>query len=245
MRPTPLPPRSLTTFALAALAFVTLAAVPRASTIGFSNDGSRFAYALITPGEEGNTTLSGDTDSGDWESLGALARREGREIFWFRLDRREYLVRDAATLERAREITRPMREIGAKQGELGARQGRIGAQQGAIGARQGRVGMKQGLVSSRIARLDVAIERARRRGDPTGELQRQRRSLDDEMDALGDEMSELGRQMAPLGERQSELGRQQSELGRQQEAAGRRATGELRVLAEAAIRSGNAERPAR
>ncbi len=174
--------------------------------------------------------------------------RQGTQpLLWFQDGGHEYVVRDAAILDEAMAIWKPvgelgeqMGELGGRQGDLGGQQGELGGRQGEIGARQGKLGAEQGKIGSRLQELASEQMRLERDG---GEHRDSARSaaIDDEMerltgrmDELGEQMEELGRQMEELGRQQEPLGRQQEELGRQQEALGRQME-TLSTRAEAAM----------
>lgn len=168
-----------------------------------TRDRDQVEYALM---DGRSTMMSGSISSQRLDALrGASAR-----LLWFRVNGREYVVRDEATIARAIEITRPMREIGAAQGEVGSRQGAIGAQQGEVGARQGAVGARQGAIGARQAAIGAQQAALAAREAGASEAQRQQlererreldaqmRKLDDQMRALDDEMRRADEPMADL-----------------------------------------------
>lgn len=166
-----------------------------------------FAYC------EGRSCVMDGTSS---DSMDVLLRQHGRAAL-FEIDGKEFIVTDAATLDRIKQILAPQMELGRKQAALGAEQAKLGAEQAKLGSQQAALGARQAALA-----LDRDAERER------DELQRRQ--------------SELGREQSALGRQQSELGRRQSELGRQQEAAGREAKKKLSALAEEAVRLGKAAR---
>ena len=72
-------------------------------------DAARFSFAIVGPGER---TFSEMSDFDDRDDLEGLINDSRDELFWFRLDDRHYVVRDRKWIDRADEITRPIREIG-------------------------------------------------------------------------------------------------------------------------------------
>jgi len=230
-----------------------------------STDDDGEAWALIEGGGKSNVWMSGS--SGDMRRIDALRARDGGPLLWFRHDGREYVVRDAATLERARAILEPQMQLGRQQGELGSKQGELGAQQGELGARQGELGAQQGALGAQQAKLaaqmaalaaDQASLHARRmaagRDDDEGfeteeaEIERRMEPLEDRMEELsrqqeqlGEKQEALGSQQEALGSKQEALGETQEALGRRQEEAARKAQAQLRELAERAVAEGLAE----
>lgn len=200
-------------------------------------DGDRFEYALHDPDTDAGSTFS--TSNRSWRDVARRFDGERDPVLWFALDGRSYLVRDPATVARARTILAPVRELGKKQGKLGAKQGALGGEQGRLGAEQGRIGARQGELAARLSRLAV---RAARSDGESASMRAERREIEAQMRELGRRQEELGRRQEPLGERQRALGEQQAELGRQQAKASRRASAALMSLAERARADGRARR---
>ena len=203
---------------------------------GFDDD---FEYAVLGP-RDGDRSNVFSTSTTAWERVDRLLGNEKGPAFWFALDGRSYLVRDAATVAEARRIVEPMHQLGRKQGRLGAKQGALGAKQGRLGGAQGRLGARQGALAARLASL--SIRSARRDGRESASLRAERRRIQAEMEELSREMDALGRDHEPLAERQAALGEQQAELGRQQASASKQAGAELRRLARRAREDGTARR---
>lgn len=190
-------------------------------------EGHWFQYALIERG--GNTSCA--ADGNHMRTIGWLqdeARRTGREVLWFSMDDREYVIHDQATIERAHEIVEPMSRLGAEQGRLGSRQGEIGRRQGELGSLQGQMGHLQAQLASLRARGD-----SRYRAE-LGELRQQLAELSAQVRLLGERQRELGAQQWVLGQRQREL-------GEQQRRASLLAFDQLRSLADKSIASGTAK----
>ena len=225
-RPGPLALRSLPITSLALSCVLTLAAPSHAAT-NSSGERDDFQYALVMRDHELNCALS----NRDYRTIGKLedeVERTGREVFYFAIGEREYVIRDTALVSRAGEIVEPMNRLGKEQGRLGSMQGELGRRQGELGSLQGEVGQVEGQLASLEARDD---DRHRAELD---ELRQQLRELSAQVRALS------VRQRA-LGEQQAELGRQQRLLGEQQARASRLAFAQLRELADKAIASGKAE----
>jgi beta-lactamase regulating signal transducer with metallopeptidase domain len=211
-----------------------------------TRDRDRLEYALVT---DGSTMMSGSLSS---QRLHAL-RGSSPRLLWFRVDGREYVVRDEATVARALEITRPIREIGAAQGEVGSRQGAIGAQQGEVGARQGGIGARQGALGARQAELGArqaalaareagASEAQRQQLDrQRAELDEQMRKLDDQMRALDEEMRRADEPMADLDAKMRVLDDEMRALDVKMHEAEPRVRAELRMLFDRLVKEKGAE----
>ncbi len=182
-------------------AFSALIAAPAAAADGAS-------YVLFAEGSR-STTMSGSTE----DLSRARALRSGQEaMLYVRQGDAAYVVRDPATLRRARAIFAPQEEMGARQAELGSRQAALGSRQAALGAEQARLGARQ--ASATPAR---AVELGRHQAE------------------LGRRQDELGREQNALGARQGALGREQARLAREAEA-------KLAALLAEALGSGVAQR---
>ncbi len=216
------------------------------STIFHSGDEARdFSWALVDP--EGNTTMEDNRDGGSREAVTDLARDAGQRLFWFRLDREDWVVTDPRLVQRADDVTEPVRRIGREQGRLGRQQGEIGRQQGEIGREQGRLGVREGAIGAREGALAARLAARELADDRDEDADRERAEIRSEMRALREErralrreadqagMSELGRRQGELGRRQGELGRRQAELGREMRHALEDARARLRELAREAI----------
>ena len=194
--------------ALAALSGLALLIQPPAVAAGRARSGDGAAYVLMSEGSR-STTMSGSM--ADIERARAL--RVGLEGLLYVRDKGvAYVIRDAATLRRAKAIFGPQEALGARQAELGSRQAALGARQAALGADQARLGARQAAASPRLS------------------------------EELGRRQDALGRQQDALGRQQETLGREQEALGREQERLSREAEGKFRALLAEALRSGVARR---
>lgn len=233
--PAPIPRRLAPLFALAVVLLAGAAPALAGDAHGFDDD---FEYAVVDRHDgQRNSTFSSSTR--DWEEINRLLEREKGPVFWFALDGRSHLVRDAATVAEAKRIVQPMHELGKRQGKLGARQGKLGARQGRLGGEQGRLGARQAVLGARLASLAL---RSTRDGRERAATRAERRRIEDEMEELSREIEELGRRHEPLGDEQAVLGKQQAELGKRQASASKRAGAELRRLAARARDDGRARR---
>ncbi len=194
-------------------------------------DGDDDNKYVLSAGDMNVVNGNGDTD------ISGLRRSYGRHFFWFRHDGRDYVVRDAATIDALVELYRPQSELGREQGELGRRQGDLGRKQGELGRRQGELGREQGRLGMQQARLAIRFDddddpgiKARRR-----EIENRQRELSRKQEGLGREQGELSREQAKSGAGQSRLGDRQTALSRDIE-------NKLRPMLEQMIRKGIAEK---
>jgi hypothetical protein len=199
--------RSMLVPTCAAAALLACAGISGA-TAGTTGAGDRTAYILFGPNQQG-VSMSGSTD----DLRRARALRAGNEAMLFiRQGSASYVVRDPATLSKARAIFEPQQALGAAQAELGSGQAALGRSQAALGREQARLGTQQA-----NARPREAVELGRRQ------------------QALGEQQNVLGRQQNALGERQNALGREQNRLAHEADV-------KFRTLVADAIQRGLAER---
>ena len=193
-------------------------------TLSISDTRGGDAYVLI---EGDDVTMAGDSD--DIRTAQRL-QQGNAPVLWVRKNGKQYVVRDAATVQRMKAAHAPVQALGEQQGKLGEQQGALGERQGELGSRQGELGVKM----SEIAQDQAA---AALRGADTREAANDRR-----MKALQDEQEALARQQEVLARQQEPLARQQEALARQQAAAVVRMQRDVDRLVGEAIRSGKAQR---
>ena len=181
------------------------------------------AYVLI---EGDDVTMAGHSD--DIRTAQRL-QQGNAPVLWVRKNGKQYVVRDAATVQRMKAAHAPVQALGEQQGKLGEQQGALGERQGELGSRQGELGVKM----SEIAQDQAA---AALRGADTREAANDRR-----MKALQDEQEALARQQEVLARQQEPLARQQEALARKQMAATDRLRRDVDRLLDEAIRSGKAQ----
>jgi len=211
--------------------------------------GGRLEYVLV------NRDHQGVTMSGSWMDAERLKRKYGDErLLWFRHSGETYVVRDAAALDEAEQINRPVAIIGAKQGEVGAKQGAIGAKQGAVGAIQGVIGAKQGAIGAKQGQIGAqqaalaARQPARLSDSEQGQIDAEHERLAKEMASLNEEMAKLSAEMQhasePLtkyGDEMRELSKEMEGLSREMNDAVTKANREMTQLVERLIKEGIAQ----
>lgn len=218
---------------------------------GYRHD---FSYAYGFDDEQRFVIVSGKTDaftmsgsSEDVRHVEKLRKQIPGDFIWFERDEKSYIIRDQATIDRARQLWAPQEELGRKQEELGKHQEALGKQQEELGARMGRVHVKVPDMSAEIDKLkaelqqlgpDATVEQIGRIQAQIGELQAEIGQLQAH---AGDEQGKLGAEMGALGEQQGKLGEQQGELGREQAELAQKATRAMKELLDDAIKKGIAQ----
>jgi hypothetical protein len=206
------------------------------------DDEQRF---VIVSGKTDAFTMSGSSE--DARHVEKLRQRISGDFIWFQRDEKSYIIRDQATVQRARQLWAPQEELGKKQEELGKKQEALGKQQEELGARMEKVRVKVPDMTAELDKLraelkqlgpDATMEQIGQIQSEMGELQSR---IGDIQSHAGDEQGKLGEEMGALGEQQGKLGEQQGELGRQQGELAQKATREMKQLLDDAIKKGTAQ----
>jgi beta-lactamase regulating signal transducer with metallopeptidase domain len=201
-------------------------------------------YVLLLPGK--SVVMNGST----WDVRRArkLRANDDEELFWFEREGESYVIRDAATLRRIRDLFEPQQKLGERQAALGGQQAELGGKQAGLGGKQAELGAKQAEVGARMGKLGAEQARLDREGDTEAleaqlkQLETKMHDLEREMDKYGTPQEELSRQQEELSRQQEALGRQQEELGRQQEELARKAEKQLAELVDQAVANGTAKK---
>jgi len=230
------------------------AAQANQSSSSSSSGGTGYSYAygyddeqrfVIVTGKTDSLTMSGSTD--DAHHVEKLRKRISGDFIWFQRDEKSYIIRDQATIDRARKLWAPQEELGKRQEELGKQQEALGKQQEALGSRMEQVRVNVPDLTAELEKLKAemkqlssgaTVEQVGRLQSEIGQIQSQIGELQSK---AGEEQSKLGEQQGALGEKQGELGRQQGELGRQQGELAREATHRMKELLDEAIKNGTAQ----
>lgn len=226
-----------------------------AAPVASAEDGqSRYSYNygfdeaqrfVIVSGKSDAFTMSGTSE--DARHVERLRTRIPGDFIWFERDEKTYIIRDQATVNRARQLWVPQDELGKKQEELGKQQEALGKQQEELGSRMQEVRVKTPDIT---AQLDNVKSELRQLGsnatvEQVGKLQAEIAELQAKVGQVqakaGEEQGKIGDQMGALGERQGRLGEQQGELGRQQAELAHKANQAMKELLEDAIQKGTAQ----
>ena len=205
--------------------------------------GPRF---VIVTKNSNSVTMSGTEE--DARHARSLRNKIPGDFIWFERDEKSYIIRDQATVDRAKKFWEPEEELGKKQEGLGKQQEALGKQQEALGEKMEEVRVKIPDMSVELQAVAAKMKELSANGgtqEEIGELQSQIGELQSRVGEIqsdaGRQQSEIGRQQSELGRKQGELGRQQGELGRQQGEVAKRATRQMKELLDDAIAHGLAQ----
>jgi len=200
---------------------------------------------VIVSGSGDSVTMSGSSE--DVHHAKRLKRVIPGDFIWFERDEKSYIIRDQATVDRARKFWAGQEELGKKQEALGKQQEELGKQQSALGEQMQQVKVNVPDMTADLDRLKTelkelssgaTVEQVGRIQSEIGELQSRIGELQSH---AGQQQSKIGREMSVLGEQQGKLGQQQGELGRQQGELAREAARKMRQLLDESLKNGTAQ----
>jgi len=207
-----------------------------------NDDEERF---VIASGKTDTFTMSGSSQ--DTRHVERLKKQIPGDFIWFQRDEKSYIIRDQATIDRAKALWTPQEELGRKQEELGKQQEELGKQQEALGAKMEQVKVNVPDMTAALDRLKAKLQKLGPSAtmEQVGELQSEIGELQSKIGELqseaGKRQGKLGEMQGELGEKQGKLGEQQGELGRQQAELAEKATREMKVLLDEALKNGTAK----
>jgi bla regulator protein blaR1 len=214
----------------------------RAGWPGF--DGGLGGRYVIVSGDS-PILMSGDSE--DVEHATSLRNKIKGDYIWFQHDEKNYVIRDQATVQRAKDLFKAEQELGQKQEALGKQQEALGDQQRELSKKMEAVHVQIPDMSADMQKLEAQMKQLSAGGtqQQLGDLQRQigelQHKIGESQYQAGDQQRQIGEQMRELGQQQGELGRQQGQLSRQQAEASRQANEQMKQLLDDAITHGTAQ----
>ena len=218
----------------------------------FSGHGYSYAYGyddeqrfVIVTGKSDSLTMSGSTE--DARHVEKLRKTIPGDFIWFQRDEKSYIIRDQATIDRARKLWAPQEELGKKQEELGKQQEALGKQQEELGAQMEKIHVNVPDMTAELDKLKAELKKlssgatVEQVGEIQSEIGELQSKIGDIQSHAGDQQGKLGEQMGALGEKQGKLGEQQGELGRQQGELAEEASRQMKTLLDEAIAKGIAQ----
>ena len=217
------------------------------------SSGSSYQYGyddevrfVIGSGNSDSFTMSGSTE--DAIHAEKLRKQISGDFIWFERDEKSYIIRDRATIDRAKKLWAPQEELGKKQEELGKQQEALGEQQEKLGAEMEQIQVKVPDMTAELDKLRAELKQlssgatVEQVGDLQSEVGELQSKIGEVQSMAGDQQSKVGEQQSALGEKQSELGKKQGELGRQQGELAKQANRKMKQLLDEAIKNGTAQR---
>jgi beta-lactamase regulating signal transducer with metallopeptidase domain len=213
------------------------------SFYSYNDDDAR--HFVIVSGGSASVTMSGTGD--DWERVDELKEKMHGDFIWFRRDGKSYIIRDQATIDRAKAFWAPQEELGKKQEELGKQQEALGKQQEELAAKMEQIHVKVPDMTKELEKLQAELKKLNSGAtmEQVGQIQSEigelQSKIGDIQSQAGDQQSKVGEEMGALGEKQGKLGEQQGELGRQQGELAERAERQMKQLLDESIAKGTAQ----
>jgi beta-lactamase regulating signal transducer with metallopeptidase domain len=210
---------------------------------GAFNGGFGGRYVIVS----GDSPILMSGDSEDVEHATSLRSRITGDYIWFQRNEKNYVIRDQATVQRAKDLFKAEEELGQKQDALGKQQEALGDQQRELSKKMEAVHVQIPDMSADMQKLETQMKQLSGGGtqEQLGDLQRQigelQHKIGESQYQAGGQQRQIGEQMRELGRHQGEIGRQQGELGRQQAEASRQANEQMKQLLDDAIAHGTAQ----
>ena len=207
------------------------------------DDEDRF---IIATGKTDSYTMSGSTQ--DIHHVERLKKQIPGDFIWFQRDEKSYVIRDQATVDRAKSFWAPQQELGKKQEELGKQQEELGRQQEILGRKMEEVRVT--VPTDLAAKLDSLKARLQKLGpnatmEQMGDLQSEIGDLQSKIGDLqsqaGEQQGQLGAEQGKLGEQQGKLGEEQGKLGEEQGRLAEEAMKKTKSLFDECIKNGKAQ----
>jgi beta-lactamase regulating signal transducer with metallopeptidase domain len=225
---------------------IDLSALPQKEEIAkvkVRTDGFSDRFVIVS----GDSPIFMSGDSQDVEHATALRGKVTGDFIWFQRDEKSYIIRDQATVNRAKELFKPQQDLGEKQQALGKQQQALGDQQRDIGKKMQTVQVQLPDMTADMQKLEAEMKQFTAGGtqQQLGDLQRQigelQRKVGQIQSQAGDQMRQASEPMRALGQQQRELGEQQRALGEQQREASRQARDQMKQLLDDAVTKGTAQ----
>ena len=223
----------------------------RSHGTGRSHGGYSYSYGyddeqrfVIVTGNSDSLTMSGSSE--DAHHVQRLRKQISGDFIWFERDEKPYIIRDQATINRARALWAPQEELGKKQEELGKQQEELGKQQEELGAKMEQVKIDVPDMTAELDKLKAKLQKLGSTAtmDQIGDLQSEIGELQSKIGEIqsraGEKQSKLGDEQGVLGEKQGKLGEKQGELGEQQAKLAEEATRKMKSLLDESIKNGTA-----
>jgi beta-lactamase regulating signal transducer with metallopeptidase domain len=248
MAPLPPPPAAPVAPVIAGAPFPAFAPqAPRFAKGGFSygfgfDDDERY---VIVSGKTDSYTMSGSTQ--DIRHVEKLKKQIPGDFIWFQRDEKSYIIRDQATIDRARKLWAPQEELGKKQEELGKQQEALGKQQEELGEKMEQVKVNVPDLTAALDKLKAKLQKLgptatmEQIGDLQSEIGDLQSKIGDIQSQAGDAQSKLGDEQGSLGEKQGKLGELQGKLGEQQGKLAEEASRQMKGLLDEAVKNGTAK----
>jgi bla regulator protein BlaR1 len=208
-------------------------------------DGGGPRFAIVTKDSDA-LTMSGDRD--DAEHARSLKKKYSGDFIWFQHEEKSYVIDDAATVARAKQLWQPQVDLERQQEDLAKQQEDLSKQVEGATNKIEEMKVKLPDLSAEMQKLEEAMKKLSANGGTMNELSDLQSEIGELQSRIGEVESRAGREQGAFGRvegdwgrKMGELGRQQGELGRKQAQLAREASREMRQLLDDAAAKGLAK----
>jgi bla regulator protein blaR1 len=209
----------------------------------YDDEGSRFA--IVTKDSDA-LTMSGDRE--DAQHARSLKKKYSGDFIWFQHEEKSYVIDDAATVARAKQLWQPQVDLERQQKDLAKQQEDLAKQEEEAANKIEDMKIKLPDLSAEMQKLQEAMKKLSENGgtmyelrDLQGEIGELQSQIGEAESGAGREQGAFGRVQGEWGRKMGELGRQQGELGRRQAQLSREASRQMRQLLDDAVAKGLAK----
>lgn len=201
-------------------------------------------FVIVTKGSD-QLVMSGSPEDADHAK--ALRDKISGDFIWFEHDEKSYVIRDQATIDRARKLWAPADDLSKQSKELQQKEEELGKQmREQVQARMQDIRVKVPDLTAEVQKLQSELKDLNGKGatlQELGDLQREVGELQRELGQArwNSDLNNIQRQAGDLGSQMGELGRQIGELARQRVESARQAAEQMRQLLDDAITKGLAK----
>ncbi|MGA2072945.1 MAG: M56 family metallopeptidase [Terriglobia bacterium] len=208
---------------------------------GDSRDDVMITYGL------GKSYGSGTFRDSDMSHIAALRRASSGDIIWFRRNGKTYVIRDAATVQRAQDLYTQERLRQWAQEAFGTKQEAFISEQAELHKLLDQVRVDVPDLTAQLAKLQAKLDLLHRHGatlDELNDLQSVLKGLQGTLRELqgeaGGKMGAIGGEQGALGARMVEVGDQQRELAEKQARSAKENSRKMKALLDDALAKGHA-----
>jgi beta-lactamase regulating signal transducer with metallopeptidase domain len=185
-------------------------------------------FAIVTKDSDA-LTMSGDRD--DAEHARSLKKKYSGDFIWFEHDEKSYVIDDASTVARAKQLWLPQVELEKQQKDLARQQEDLAKQEEDAANKIQEMKIKVPDLSAEMQKLEDAMKKLSANGGTINELSDLQSEIGELQSRIGEVESSAGREQGTFGRAQGEWGRKMGELGQQQGELGRKQAQESREAA--------------
>jgi hypothetical protein len=203
-------------------------------------------FVIVSKGSD-HLLMSASPEDADHAK--ALRDKISGDFIWFEHDQRSYVIRDQATIDRAKKLWAPADDLSKQSEELRQKEEELGKQmRQQVQAKMQDIRVKVPDLTAEVQKLQSELKDLSGKDATIQQLGDLQREVGELQHALGEseweggiEQAEIGRQAGDIGRQMGELGRQIGELARQRVESARQAAEQMRQLLGEAVEKGLAK----